>query len=645
MIARCCKILALSFLLAVFVLPAGYVAADDKSDLTVVKDAHFGSDKKSNLTVVKDAHFGEVLFYFYQEDYFPAIVRLLAAQKQTQLENHSDESELLLGGLYLSYGHHQRAAEIFERLLADKVEPEIRDRTWFFLAKIWYQRGYLAEAQAALDKLQNKLDKPLEAERNMLQAQLLIDNRKHDQAIALLEDWSGRNVWSNYAKFNLGVAMVRNGDVNGAASVLNDVGTLRTSNEELNALRDKANLALGYAYLQDGQPNAAKAPLQRVRLEGPFSNKALLGFGWADAENGNFERALVPWMALRNRDLLDSAVQESMLAIPYAMAMLDGVSQAADHYLNAIEAFYEETNRIDEAIVHIESGELLNQFLEQNPQATTGWYWTLEELPEGPDSRYLYHLLATHKFQEGIKNYRDLHYLRRNLDDWQQSVEVFGNMLDTREYAYNERLPRIEESLGQADLDGMVQRKLEFDARLNSIEENRDSLALATKREFDMWGEIAAIERNPALQANVPEAQEVRDKVKLLKGALQWNLDREYKSRLWKVRRDLQQTGEALVETQRSRRKIDEAIRTEPELFADFNTRVNGLSPKIDELKARVELAMDRQSAFMQDIAVEELTAQKERLDTYTIQARFALAAIYDLSASGGEATIGEASQ
>ena len=629
MIARCCKILALSLLLAVSVLPAGAIAAD----------------KKTDLTVVKDAHFGEVLFYFYQEDYFPAIVRLLAAQKQTQLENHADESELLLGGLYLSYGHHQRAAEIFERLLADKVDPEIRDRTWFFLAKIWYQRGYLAEAQEALDKLQNKLDKPLEAERNMLQAQLFIDNRKHDQAIALLEDWSGRNVWSNYAKFNLGVAMVRNGDVSGAASVLNDVGTLSTSNEELNALRDKANLALGYAYLQDGQPAAAKAPLQRVRLEGPFSNKALLGFGWADAENGNFERALVPWMALRNRDLLDSAVQESMLAIPYAMAMLDGISQAADHYLNAIEAFYEETNRIDEAIVHIESGELLDQFLEQNPQATTGWYWKLEELPEGPDSRYLYHLLATHKFQEGIKNYRDLHYLNRNLDDWQQSVEVFGNMLDTREYAYNERLPRIEESLGQADLDGMVQRKLEFDARLNSIEENRDSLALATKREFDMWGEIAAIERNPVLQANIAEAAEVRDKMKLLKGVLQWNLDREYKSRLWKVRRDLQQTGEALVETQRSRRKIDEAIRTEPELFADFNTRINGLSPKIDELKARVELAMDRQSAFMQDIAVEELTAQKERLDTYTIQARFALAAIYDLSASGGEATVGDASQ
>ena len=75
------------------------------------------ADGKPDPTVVEDAHFGEVLFYFYQEEYFPAIVRLLAAQKQTQVENHLDESELLLGGLYLSYGHHKRAAEIFEKLL------------------------------------------------------------------------------------------------------------------------------------------------------------------------------------------------------------------------------------------------------------------------------------------------------------------------------------------------------------------------------------------------------------------------------------------------------------------------------------------------------------------------------------------------
>jgi hypothetical protein len=588
--------------------------------------------EKREPTVVKDAGFGEVLYYFYQEDYFPAIVKLLVAQEQSQLPNHEEESELLLGGLYLSYGHHLRAAEIFERLLADNVDPEIRDRTWFFLAKIWSQRGYLPEAQNALNNIKGELPKGMESERYMMQAQLLIKRGDYDQAIALLQDWPGKSEWASYAQFNLGVALVRSGRVDAAASVLDKLGDSDPFNEELTDLRDKANLALGYAYLQDFQPIAAKSALQRVRLDGPFSSKALLGVGWADAEEGGYKRALVPWMELRSRDLLDPAVQESMLAIPYAMAKLDAISQAADHYLNAIEAFYEETNRIDEAIVRIESGTLFDGFLAQDANSSAGWLWKLNGLPKGPESRYLFHLLATNTFQEGLKNYRDLSYLNRNLIDWQHNIEVYSAMLETRKLAYEERLPIVEQSLAEADLDGMANRKLEYDARLNSIEQNNDSLALATAEQFAQWGDITALERNPAIKADIPEAREIRDKVKLLKGVLQWDLDKEYKVRLAKARKDLKQTGEALVETQRSRRHVDEAMRVEPLIFEALTLRVNGLSPRIDDLKIRIEVRLAEQRMFLQTIAVDELLAQKDRLETYTVQARFALATIYDRS-------------
>jgi len=595
--------------------------------------------EKPEPTIVQNAHYGEVLFYFYQEDYFPAIVKLLAAQKQEQMPDHIDESDLLLGGLYLSYGHHLRSAEIFERLLSDHVDDEVRDRTWFFLAKIWLQRGYSAESQKALDNIQGELPKNMEAERFMMQAQLFVNRGEHDRAIELLQDWRGKSEWASYAKFNLGVAMVRNGQVDSAVRILETLGNSDPHNEELASLRDKANLALGYAYLQDGQPLAAKPPLQRVRLEGPFSNKALLGVGWADAENDNYQRALVPWMELRSRDLLDPAVQESMLAIPYAMAKLESISQAADHYLNAVEAFYEETNRIDETIGKIESGALFDEFLRQDSNSSAGWFWKLAQLPEGPESRYLFHLLAKHEFQEGLKNYRDLAYLSNNLDEWQESIDVYRNMLETRELAYNQRLPRVQQSLEEADLEGMVSRKLEFDARLNSIEQSSDSLALATAAEFAMWGEITAIERHPALSANIPEAQEVRDKLALLKGALRWNLDKDFKDRLWRIRRNLRETGEILVETQRSRRQVDESMRAEPLLFASLNERVNGLSPQIDAMRLRLDGAMTTQRAFLQRTAIDELRAQKTRLDTYTVQARFALAAIYDRSATVGDAS------
>jgi len=587
--------------------------------------------------VVEDLHYGEVLFYFYQGDYFPAIIRLLAAQSQSNLDKHIDDSELLLGGMYLSYGHHLEAARIFERLLANNVNPEVRDRTWFFLAKIWQQRGYLEESQQAFDRIEGELPKNLQREASMLQAEILIDAGDYDKAIALLQNWKGKTEWASYAKFNLGVALVRSGRVDEAEEILEELGSMNPFNDELKSLRDKANLALGYALLQNGEPRAAKPALQRIRLEGPFSNKALLGMGWADAELDSYQRALVPWMELRSRDLLDSAVQESLLAIPYALAQLDSISQAADHYLNAIEAFYEESNRLDRTIDYIESGEMFMEFLADDPLATTGWYWRLEDLPKGPEARYLFHLLSTHEFQEGLKNFRDLNYMHKNLDTWQQSVDVYSHMLETRKQAYEDRLPRVEAALGRADLDAMVDRKLEFDAVLNEIERSNDWLALATENEFEMWGEISGLEATPALTADIPEAAEVRDKIALLKGVLKWDLEKQFRDRLWRIRRDLRKTGEALVETQRARRQIDESMRDQPLEFAAFSERVAGLEPRIESMKMRVEDQMAKKSGYMQSIAVGELQAQKERLNIYTVQARFALAAIYDIAATVSE--------
>lgn len=613
-------------LLALSVFLGGHAAAQTR-------------DINRDPITVEDPHFGEVLYYFYQEDYFPAIVRLMAARQQDLVGDHRDEASLLLGGMYLSYGHHLRAAEIFQELLADNVNPSVRDRTWFFLAKIWQQRGYLAEAERALANIEAPLPDSMEPERRLLAAQLMIDSGRHAPAIDLLSQWSDKTEWASYARFNLAVAMVRSGQTNEGVALLDDLGRIEPWTDELSALRDKANLALGYAYLQAEQPALAKPPLQRVRLEGPFSNKALLGVGWADAEVEDYSRAIVPWMELKDRSLLDPAVQESMLAIPYAMAKLDSTGQAADYYLNAIEAFYEESSRLDSMIELIESGDVFDALLAHDARGTTGWYWRLDELPEGPESRYLFHLLSTHEFQEGLKNYRDLVYLADNLDDWSGSIDVYRSMLDTRKAAYAARLPRIEASLAAADLDAMVARKLDMDARLRQIESTQDYLALATQREYDLWSEITAIERSRAANADLPEADAVRDKLRLLKGVLMWQLEREFKGRLASVQRNVRETGEALVQTQRARRKVDESMREEPRLFAGFDARVDGLAPRVAETRRRVMAAMGRQQAFMQSIAVDELLAQKRRLGIYTVQARFALAAIYDQSATTVGAT------
>ncbi|HEY3518739.1 MAG TPA: hypothetical protein VGL98_16940, partial [Gammaproteobacteria bacterium] len=52
---------------------------------------------------------------------------------------------------------------------------------------------------------------------------------------------------------------------------------------------------------------------------------------------------------------------------------------------------------------------------------------------------------------------------------------------------------------------------------------------------------------------------------------------------------------------------------------------------------------LHRQQDFLQDIAVEELKAQRDRLNTYMVQARFALASIYDRAAARVEPPAGSA--
>src|SRR5688572_663679 len=416
----------------------------------------------------------------------------MAAQQRGELDNHGAEAELMLGGLYLSYGQHRLAGEIFERVLQQAVEPEIHDRAWFFLAKIWHQRGYLPEAEAALARIMGELPEDLEPERHMLYSQVLMDQGRFAEALTALESWRRpSDAWVGYAKYNVGVALVRLGQIEAGARVLDEVGQLDLENPELAALRDKANVALGYAWLQAARPVEAKPSLQRVRLTGPFSNKALLGVGWSDAESADYRAALAPWLALRERSLLDSAVQESLLAVPYAFAQLGADKQAADHCVDAIEAFDREIARLTEAIDGIEQGTLITELLADHadgPREASGWYWRLERIPDSIESRYLYELLATNRFQEGLKNYRDLRELNRNLDRWVESLGAFDDILDTRQRAYVQRLPTIDGSLGSVDLDAMLARRVELESRLQAIERSEDVVALGTAKEQELWG-------------------------------------------------------------------------------------------------------------------------------------------------------------
>jgi hypothetical protein len=590
---------------------------------------------------IRDLDYGDVLFHFFQDDYFEALVRLEVARELERVPDHVAEAELLAGGLYLSLGMHAEARRRFETALAGPVPQSVADRAHFYLARIGFQRGYLDEAWRSLERIRGALPGDLEPERRLLAANVLMAQGRYREAAAALEGWSDASGWVHFARFNLGVALVRSGDAVRGRQMLDSVGTIAATGEEHLSLRDRANLALGFALLQDRQPEPAVVALARVRLDGPYTNRALLGLGWAEADAARPQRALVPWLELRQRPIVDAAVQESHLAVPFAYARLAANGEAAMQYGHAVSAYAAESQRLDESITAIRRGGLLDAVLDAVPDpvadaGSVGWLWQLQRAPDAPHTRYLYQLLASHEFQEGLKNYRDLRIMQRNLQKWEGSLEAFDGMIAAREAAARARAPRRAEVLAGTDLAAFEARQAALAGRVQDVAATRDVAALATPAEAAQWRKLDELDERVAALPPGEKRDALAERARVLRGLLSWQLDADYKLRLWRLQSSLRQTDAALDETRGRLALVEQAGDLAPRQTEGFESRVGGLGRRMSDLQPRIEAAAAAQEQVLAAIAVQELEAQKARLANYASQAQFALATLYDGAASRG---------
>ncbi|MFZ2986557.1 tetratricopeptide repeat protein, partial [Ideonella sp.] len=474
------------------------------------------------LRPIEAPHYGDVLFRFYQDQTLGALTTLMVSQHFQRLGQHDDEAEVLRGGLMLAYGMHREAGEVFSRLIERNTAPGVRNRAWFYLAQVRFARGLAEPARDALARIDGPLQPVLEDERQLLQAQVqlaLNDPAGAAKALEALATAPGRSAtetvataqaaarsaynpppdvtrsWISrvqdwllqpfrgsdaqvrtqadaqlFARFNLGVALIRGGDAAGGQRWLDELGQMPAANEEQRTLRDRANLALGFGALQRNEPEAARKWLERIRLEGPVSNKALLGFGWAAMALKQPQQALLPWRALVARDDTDAAVMEARIALPFALAELGAEAEALTGYRSALTGFDEEAGRIDASMASLRTGNWLADLLERDAAGEMRWRDPLArvgQLPTLAHGRQLAPVLASHDFQEGFKTWRDLRFLQQNLRDWQAQLSSFSDMLAQRQARFAERLPEVRGEADRRNLAPLQQRLASLQAELS----------------------------------------------------------------------------------------------------------------------------------------------------------------------------------
>ncbi|WP_455374951.1 hypothetical protein, partial [Kaarinaea lacus] len=73
----------------------------------------FAANKSKEKKVVEDLDYGIALYYFYQGKYFEAARSIMVADELGRMTKQKDDGTVLLGGIYLQYGLHQDAENLF----------------------------------------------------------------------------------------------------------------------------------------------------------------------------------------------------------------------------------------------------------------------------------------------------------------------------------------------------------------------------------------------------------------------------------------------------------------------------------------------------------------------------------------------------
>jgi tetratricopeptide (TPR) repeat protein len=598
----------------------------------------------ASSTSLPSPYFREAEFYRHQSQPLLALGSLLAARQTSLPDAERSTAELLLGQLYRDYALPGQAADSLQRAAGSGV-GSLRGKAWWDLAMQRYRRGEYERANAALARTTGLLPYELEQQRPLLQAQILLALNRNAEAVALLNAWQPIQHQDPYTRYNVGVALVRAGDLLQGAGMLDSVGTMPAPDPESQALRDQANLAMGYGFLRADHGATARPLFKRVRLEGPHASLALLGAGWAElapdgarqqnlylspvgcvedparvlpesllilrrppraacdrertfksrvffeqapgagSEAERYRRALVPWQTLIRRSPADAAVQEALLAVPYAYSRLKGREQAIEHYRNAIRLYEAERRQLQRAAQRIRETPLPAAGAVGDGGLLPAW-----ALPRAEDGLYLGALFASHSFQSALHDLQALRTLARTLTPLEPRFDSLAARLDgsAAAVAGSADTPVSPTTDDADDAAAAAELVASVDAAPVPPSERRITY-------FGVFDFIPPTETPPALPS-APAVEERR-----------------------------------LPESPPPPRRRSTRTDTSETPFE----RYQRLRNRLELVQAQVLAAEDSHEQALREMALAEIARQQERLDTYLAQARFSLARLLDPAVTG----------
>lgn len=432
-----------------------------------------------------DPRLGMVRYLRARDRRFAAAMELMEIAATDPGDGRPAGYHVLLACSYLDFGMRAQAERALRAYAQRGAEREPYENVRLRLAELDLVRGRLRRSERRLDDMYKHLTSAQRVNWQDLMSRLRMAQGRYaraaeilakgDDQLEVLTEARQKDNQTLYMRYNHAIAMLRSGRVDKGRTLLDRLGRMKPFNAAHRALRDKANVALGFHFLASEQGATAKEIFQRVRLNGPYSNRALLGLGWselaprgerqprvavgdepkagtygiADTESGRInrddlpdryrpdafsqvqfepfrmadiaesddvgrQRALFAWRKLSRRGIVDPAVQEAMVAAGRAFAKIGDQRAAVQAYEHAITDFASARKRLERALDTLRTNSAVPRVKATEP-LSLGRRWLRQQLSALSHTRWLQEFLATQRAQEALANIVDLQFLARAL--------------------------------------------------------------------------------------------------------------------------------------------------------------------------------------------------------------------------------------
>ena len=622
----------------------------------------------------------QVLYEYYQGNFALALTQMaILEQKYPQglskipdfLSGQQAEPELLKGGMSLAYGLDNQAADIFLRLLKNDIAADVTAYSWLLLGKTYYQKRQFPDAaqafqQISQDSAQQYFEPPTRDNWLYMQSQLhgfLLAQDAGADDIQWLQQLSDNSIYRDYVQYNQALALLQKGESHQAITRLSILTNNESSfvgrwmgwadpifsavdkqdvEDERDAIRDRANLTLGYTLLQNDEPHQAFKVFESIRTDGLDAEAALLGYGWAAAKKNELQTALAIWQRLMHMPQNSEYTLEAYLASAYAYEKAFAPRQALQFLQLGLQRFHQTLDDLNQAEQLVNQRQFildllpntdreqgvdddLNQFLNDKSQKfnTTQLFNSVE---------------VSSAFRAGLAALAQSRDLQWQLQSWQQRMQQYHLMLDERQAERLKRAKQILQNRTLEQLPALKTQRNNLAQVIDAAKQQQDGQVFMSQQSQAWLDRVKRSEKRLATIVQLkkqlgqpPLSDSYQRRVQRVAGRLVWQASEAYATNQWQAQKALNQLDDEIAKAQQRQQQLLNQLAAKPD-FAEQRLRVTTLAKRINNKISKSNGLQDALVGQLSDTFNQFIQTHKQKVTNYILQAQLAMVRLNDQS-------------